>query len=351
MNTSNEPKLNQSTGLMSDTADNISKSSDVKSVAWEKEVLEGLLHATLKEQRAKRRWGIFFKLTGLALAGLFCAITLGWFDLSKSSNDGGKHTALIELAGAIEIDSEASADSINSALRAAFEDSNTAGIVMRINSPGGSPVQSDLIFQEIKRLRAKYPNIPLYAVVEEMCASGGYYVAAAADKIYVNEASLIGSIGVLMDGFGFTGVMEKAGVERRLLTAGANKGFLDSFSPLGEDQKKFAQQMLADIHQQFIGAVKKGRGNRLKENPDVFSGLVWTGKRSIELGIADEIGSLDSIARDVIKVENMKDFTARENIAEKLARRVGASFGKSIGASITKVLSGTEGQVRSIQLR
>ncbi len=351
MNSSSEPKLGETDALPSDAISNLPRRAEVKSVAWEREVLEGLLHATLKEQRARRRWGIFFKLTGLALVGFFFAMTFGWFNLGKSADDGGKHTALIELAGAIDIDGEASADSINSALRAAFEDSNTAGIVMRINSPGGSPVQSGLIFQEIKRLRAKYPNIPLYAVVEEMCASGGYFVAAAADKIYVNEASLIGSIGVLMDGFGFTGVMEKAGVERRLLTAGANKGFLDSFSPLGEEQKKFAQEMLADIHQQFIDAVKKGRGARLKESPELFSGLVWTGKRSIELGIADEIGSLDSIARDVIKVENMKDFTSRENIAEKLARRVGASFGKSVGASITKVINGSEGQIRSIQLR
>jgi protease IV len=336
MNNSNEPNLGTNT----------------KSVGWEREVIEKLLHSNLKEQRAKRRWGIFFKLTGLALAGVFLATTLGWLDLSKSASEGGeKHTALIELAGAIDIDGEASADSINTALRAAFDDDNTAGIVMRINSPGGSPVQSGLIYQEIKRLRAKHPTIPIYAVVEEMCASGGYFVAAAADKIYVNEASLIGSIGVLMDGFGFTGIMEKAGVERRLLTAGANKGFLDSFSPLGEDQKKFAQQMLADIHQQFIDAVKKGRGTRLKDNPEVFTGLVWTGKRSIELGIADEIGSLDSVARDVIKVENMKDFTSRENIAEKLARRVGASFGKSVGASITKILNGSEGQIRSVQLR
>jgi protease IV len=344
MENPNESKPSESAGLPKTIA-------PAKSVAWERDVLEGLLHATLKEQRAKRRWGIFFKLTGLALAGLFLATTLGWFDLSKSSDNGEKHTALIELAGAIDINGEASADSINSALRAAFEDSNTAGVVMRINSPGGSPVQSGLIFQEIKRLRGKYPNIPLYAVVEEMCASGGYFVAAAADKIYVNEASLIGSIGVLMDGFGFTGVMEKVGVERRLLTAGANKGFLDSFSPLGDEQRKFAQQMLADIHQQFIDAVKKGRGSRLKDNPELFSGLVWTGKRSIELGIADEIGSLDSIARDVIKVEAMKDFTSRENIAEKLARRVGASFGKSVGASITKVINGSDGQVRSIQLK
>jgi protease IV len=359
MNNSNEPTLGEPLSEpltepkspVQEIASKLTKNAESKPVAWEREVLEGLLHATLKEQRAKRRWGIFFKLTGLALAGLFLAITLGWFDLSKASTDGEKHTALIELAGAIDINGEASADSINSALRAAFEDSNTAGVVIRINSPGGSPVQSGLIFQEIKRLRAKYPNIPLYAVVEEMCASGGYFVAAAADKIYVNEASLIGSIGVLMDGFGFTGAMEKAGVERRLLTAGANKGFLDSFSPLGEEQKKFAQQMLADIHQQFIDAVKKGRGTRLKDNPELFSGLVWTGKQSIGLGIADEIGSLDSIARDVIKVENMKDFTSRENIAEKLARRVGASFGKSVGASITKVINGSEGQIRSIQLK
>jgi protease IV len=351
--TGNEPKLPSPDDLQPKEVPRVLPTAaepTTKAVAWERDVLEGLLHATLKEQRAKRRWGIFFKLTGLAIAGLFLAATLGWFDWS-AAEDGEKHTALIELAGAIDIDGEASADAINTALRAAFADDNTAGVVVRINSPGGSPVQSALIFDEIKRLRVKHPTIPLFAVVEEMCASGGYYVASAADKIYVHEASLIGSIGVLMDGFGFTGIMEKAGVERRLLTAGANKGFLDSFSPLGEEQKKFAQQMLTDIHQQFIDAVKKGRGSRLKESPEIFSGLVWTGKRSIELGIADEIGSLDSVARDVIKVENMKDFTARENIAEKLARRVGASFGKSVGSSITKVLGGNEGAVRSIQLR
>jgi protease IV len=303
--------------------------------AWEREVLEKLLHATLNEQKAKRRWSIFFRLVSLAILGAGLGFALGWFDFSKAS-DNTPHTALIEIAGDIDISGEASADSINTALRSAFANDNTAGVVIRINSPGGSPVQSSMIFEEIRRLRAKYPKIPLYAVVEEMCASGGYYIAAAADKIYVDQASLIGSIGVLMDGYGFTGIMDKAGVERRLITAGANKGFLDSFSVMNPEQRKFAQQMLDEIHQQFIDAVKKGRGDRLKfkDNPELFSGLVWTGARGVALGLADEIGSLDSVARDVIKAEDIVDYTARENVAEKLARRIGASFGKSISAAV-----------------
>jgi protease IV len=312
--------------------------------AWEREVLEGLLHATLKEQRAKRRWGIFFKLTGLVIAALLFAGYSGWFSFSGGETDE-KHTALVELSGEIDISGEASADSINAALRAAFSHENTSGVVVRINSPGGSPVQSGLIYEEIKRLRVQFPNIPIYAVVEELCASGGYYIAAATDKIYVDKASLIGSIGVLMDGFGFTGLMDKVGVERRLVTAGANKGFLDSFSPLNEEQKKFAQQMVGDIHQQFIDAVKKGRGQRLKENPEIFSGLVWTGARSIELGIADELGSLDSVARDVIKAETIQDFTSRENFAEKFARRVGASFGRSVGVAVGSSVRSTMSKV------
>jgi protease IV len=303
--------------------------------AWEREVLEKLLHATLNEQKAKRRWGIFFKLISLAILAAGIAFAFGLFDFAKSS-ENTPHTALIEIAGDIDISGDASADSINTALRTAFANENTAGVVIRINSPGGSPVQSSMIFEEIRRLRVKYPSIPLYAVVEEMCASGGYYIAAAADKIYVDQASLVGSIGVLMDGYGFTGIMDKAGVERRLITAGSNKGFLDSFSVMNPEQRKFAQQMLDEIHQQFIDAVKKGRGDRLKfkDNPELFSGLVWTGARSIALGLADEIGSLDSVARDVIKAEDIVDYTARENIAEKLAKRVGASFGKSISAAL-----------------
>jgi protease IV len=325
-------------------------STSKQSLTWEREVIEGLLHSTLKEQRAKRRWGIFFKLSGLVFALGLLALSMGWFDFNAGENDE-KHTALIELSGEIDISGEASADAINAALRLAFTNENTAGVVIRINSPGGSPVQSGLIYDEIKRLRTDNPNIPIYAVVEEMCASGGYYIASATDKIYVDKASLIGSIGVLMDGFGFTGLMDKLGVERRLVTAGANKGFMDNFSPMNEEQKKFAQQMLNDIHLQFIDAVKKGRGARLKETPETFSGLVWTGARSIELGIADELGSLDTVARDVIKAEAIVDYTSRENIAEKLAKRVGASFGKTVGAAMTKAFSTAETSARGVKLR
>lgn len=211
-------------------------------------------------------------------------------------------------------------------MRSAFEDKGTAGVILRINSPGGSPVQSGIINDEIRRLRSKYPDIPLYVVVEDVCASGGYYVAAAADKIFVDKASLVGSIGVLMDGFGFTGTMDKLGVERRLLTAGENKGFLDPFSPQDPKQKLMAQTMLGEIHKQFIDVVKKGRGQRLKETPDMFSGLVWTGARSIELGLADDFGTVSSVARDVIKAEKVMDYTQKENIAERFAKRFGADM-------------------------
>jgi protease-4 len=215
-------------------------------------------------------------------------------------------------------------------LQAAFKDTNTQGVVLRINSPGGSPVQAGYINDEIKRLRALYPNIPLYAVVEDICASGGYYVAAGADKIYVDKASIVGSIGVVMDGFGFTGTMEKLGVERRALTAGDNKRFLDPFSPVKPEHKAFAEKMLADIHEQFIAVVREGRGKRLKENPDTFSGYVWVGTKSIELGLADALGSVDSVARDIIKAEDIVDFTPRENIAERVARRFGAAMAEAM---------------------
>jgi protease-4 len=215
-------------------------------------------------------------------------------------------------------------------LRAAFDDDKTVGVVLRINSPGGSPVQAGIIHDEIRRLRTLHPNTPLYAVVEEVCASGGYYVAAAADRIYVDKASLVGSIGVLMEGFGFVGAMEKLGIERRLLTAGTNKGFLDSFSPLPEDQRRHAQQMLDEIHKQFIDVVRTGRGSRLKESPDLFSGLVWTGAHSVEMGLADGMGTVDSVARDVIKAEDVVDFSTRKNLAERLARRLGATAAETM---------------------
>jgi protease-4 len=203
-------------------------------------------------------------------------------------------------------------------------------VVVRINSPGGSPVQSNAIYEEMRRLRKVHPNVPLYAVVEDLCASGGYYVAAGADRIYVGRSSIVGSIGVRMDSFGVTGLMEKLGIERRLLTAGDNKGFLDPFLPVDEAQKRHAQALLADVHQQFIGVVREGRGKRLKETPGMYSGLVWTGQQSIELGLADAYGSLDFVARDVLKAERVVDFTEKENIAERFARRLGAGAANAV---------------------
>ena len=241
----------------------------------------------------------------------------------------GKHTALVDLDGVIDAKGDASAEKINSALGSAFKDKDTKGVILRINSPGGSPVQSGIINDEVRRLRGVYPNVPLYVVVEDICASGGYFVAASADKIYVNKASLVGSIGVLMDGFGFTGSMEKLGVERRLLTAGANKGFLDPFSPEDPKQKEYAQSMLDDIHQQFIAVVKKGRGKRLKDDPTLFSGLVSTGQKAVELGLADGYGSVESVARDVIKAENIVDYTEKSSPVERIAKRFGAAAAKS----------------------
>ena len=311
--------------------------SENNTSGWERAVLEKLALAAVTEQRRARRWGIFFKFLIFGYLFVVLAIAMGWF--GRKDTGTGKHTALVELNGVIASGSAASADLVIQGLTEAFKDKRTQGIVLRINSPGGSPVQSGYINDEIKRLRAKYPEIPLYAVVEDVCASGGYYVAVAADKIYVNKASMIGSIGVLMNGFGFTGTMEKLGVERRLLAAGENKGFLDPFSPLTDTQKETAQKMLGEIHDQFIDVVRKGRGKRLKETPDMFSGLVWVGTKSIELGLADAIGSMEQVARDVIKAEEIVDFTPRENVAERFAKRLGASAAESLmrlgGAGVT----------------
>jgi protease-4 len=253
---------------------------------------------------------------------------MGWMGKSELPLSG-KHTALVEMHGVIAAETAANADSVMTSLQDAFKDSHTQGVILRMDSPGGSPVQSGNINDEIRRLRAKYPKIPLYVVIEDICASGCYYVAAAADKIFVNKGSLVGSIGVLMDSFGFTGAMDKLGVERRLMTAGVNKGFMDPFSPVNVGQQEHAKNMLAEIHQQFIEVVKQGRGKRLKESPDIFSGLIWTGQKSIELGLADGMGSMDSVARDVIKAENIVDFTTHEGIAERLAKRFGAGVASS----------------------
>jgi len=294
---------------------------------WERTVIERLATDALKEQRRARRWGIFFKLLAFAYLTAILVMALGWRDRGETA---GKHTALVELNGVIAAGNEASAERVNAALGAAFKDKNTSGVVLRINSPGGSPVQAQNIYEEMRRLRRKYPAIPLYAVVEDLCASGGYYVAAGADRIYVAKSSIVGSIGVRMDGFGFTGLMRKLGIERRLLTAGENKGFLDPFLPEDAGQKRHAQALLDAVHRQFIAVVREGRGARLKETRDMFSGLVWTGQRSIELGLADAVGSVDEVARDVIKAEHIVDYTQKENFAEKLARRFGAGVAGAV---------------------
>jgi protease-4 len=298
---------------------------------WERAVLEKLALQAVQEQRRARHWGIFFKALTFAYLFLLLFLFMGWMGNKPETALGGKHTALVELNGVIAADSAASADNIIGSLQDAFQDKDTQGVILQINSPGGSPVQAGYINDEIRRLRTKYPNIPLYVVVEDICASGGYYVAAAADKIFVDKASLVGSIGVLMDGFGFTGTMDKLGVERRLLTAGENKGFLDPFSPMNDKQKAYAQQMLEDIHQQFINVVKQGRGKRLKDDPELFSGLVWTGDKSIALGLADGYGSTESVARDVIKADKIVDYTTHEGFADRLAKKFGAGVMSSLG--------------------
>jgi len=300
---------------------------------WEQKVLEKLALSALHEQRQARHWGIFFKALTLGLIFIVLFISMGWIGKSETALGVGKHTALVDMQGVIASDSMASADNLIPSLQDAFKDKNTQGVILRINSPGGSPVQAGQINDEIRRLRKQYPKIPLYVVVDDICASGGYYVAVAADKIFVDKASLIGSIGVLMDGFGFTGTMAKIGVERRLLTAGSNKGFLDPFSPLNPAQQAYAKQMLEEIHQQFIDVVRKGRGKRLKETPDTFSGLIWNGQRGVEMGLADGFGTVDSVARDVVKAEDIVDYTVKENFADRLAKRFGVGLMSALGFS------------------
>jgi protease-4 len=296
---------------------------------WERELVARLATAALKEQRRARLWGIFFKLLTFAYVTLILIMTVDW-QARTDFGGGRKHTALVELNGIIAPGAEASAEKIMSGLQAAFKDKNTQGVIMRINSPGGSPVQAQTIYDEMKRLRKKYPDVPLYAVVEDICASGGYFVAAGADRIYVSPSSIVGSIGVLMNGFGFTGLMDKLGIDRRLITAGENKGMLDPFSPVDQKDVQHAKVLIADVHEQFISAVREGRGKRLKESPDLFSGLIWTGQKSVDLGIADAIGSLESVARDVIKAEDIVDYTQKEGVAEKLAKRFGMGAASAV---------------------
>jgi protease-4 len=292
---------------------------------WERTTLEKLLFATLEEQRATRRWRAFTRLAWLAFfIFLIWALT---YRGGPSADKSAPHTAVIEIKGEIGPDSEASAEFIVAAARAAFEDSGSQGVVLLINSPGGSPVQAGIVNDELRRLKAKHQK-PLYAVVQESCASAAYYIAASADRIFVDKASIVGSIGVLMEGFGFVGLMDKLGVERRLMTAGENKGFLDPFSPQTDKHRAHAQEMLDQVHRQFIDVVKTGRGKRLKEVPELFSGLFWTGQQAVELGLADQLGSLEFVAREVVKAEDLVDYTRHENVAEKLAKRFGAAVGE-----------------------
>jgi protease IV len=299
----------------------------VGGVSWERATIEKLVLAQVREQRAARRWKMFTRLMWLLLIG-----AVVWFVYKAEAVNAPvttPHTAVIEIRGEIANGAEASAENVVSSLKTAFEDSGAQAIVLLIDSPGGSPVQAGIINDEITRLKAVH-NKKVYAVVEETCASAAYYIAAAADEIYVDKASLVGSIGVLMDGFGFTGLMEKLGVERRLMTAGSNKGMLDPFSPQDEAQRAYIQSMLNEIHTQFIAVVKRGRGERLKETPDTFSGLVWSGQQAVNLGLADGLGSLDYVAREIVKAEDIVDYTQRENLGLRLAKRFGASVGEGM---------------------
>ena len=306
---------------------------------WERATLEKLALSALQEQRSARRWKIFFRLAWLLLIATIAFAALR--QASPGASTSAPHTAVVDIKGEIASGAEASAEFVVAAMRSALEDEGSQALVLLINSPGGSPVQAGIINDEIVRLKAKH-NKPIYAVVEETCASAAYYIAAAADDIFVDKASIVGSIGVLMDGFGFTGTMEKLGVERRMLTAGENKGFLDPFSPQTEHQRAYAQTMLDQIHQQFIAVVKAGRGERLKATPDTFSGLFWTGQQAVEMGLADKLGSLDYVAREVVQAEDIIDYTRRDNVAERLVKR----FGAAIGVGAVKSLSVAVPQLR-----
>ncbi|MES9971809.1 MAG: S49 family peptidase [Candidatus Thiodiazotropha sp.] len=293
---------------------------------WERDLLNRMVMATVTENRRSRRWGIFFKLLTFGYLFLILGVFLWGDKLKVAQATAEEYTALVEVKGLISSETKASADNIVTGLRNAFEDKKTKGVILRMNTPGGSPVQSRYINREIVRLREKYPKIPLYAVVADICASGGYYIAAAADKIYADEGSLVGSIGVLINGFGFVDGMQELGIERRLLTAGENKGILDPFSPLDESDEAHIQQMLDQLHEQFIATVKEGRGERLKvaDYPELFSGLFWNGEKAKTMGLVDEFGSSSYVAREVIGAEEIVDFTPKEDVWERFARNIGA---------------------------
>lgn len=306
---------------------------------WDRELIISLATASLTEQRRARRWGVFFK--ALMLIYLFVLlVTFGSYEFGAERLEAGRHTAVVSVNGLIAADEDASAENIIGGLQAAYEDEDTVGVILHINSPGGSPVQAGIIYDEIRRLRDENASIPLYAVVEDVCASGGYYIAAAADRIYADKASIVGSIGVRMDSFGFVDAIKTLGVERRLLTAGESKGLLDPFLPRNQGEVRHVQSLLDRIHDQFINAVKVGRGERLKDSPQLFSGLIWTGEEGVEHGLIDELASLEKVARDVIGAKRLVDFSPRKDVIERFADRLGTAIAASVN-----------GHLQGIQLR
>ncbi|MCO6413187.1 MAG: S49 family peptidase [Thiogranum sp.] len=301
-----------------------------QSVEWQQDLINRLAFAAINEQRRARRWSIFFKFVLFAyLVGLLFLYTPS---MRIEPGAAARHTALVEVDGVIASDKEASADNIVEGLRSAFENKNSAAVILRINSPGGSPVQAGYVNDEIRRLRTKYPDKQLYAVISDICASGGYYIAAAADSIYADKASIVGSIGVRMDGFGFVEAIEKLGIERRLLTAGENKGFLDPFQPVKEADVAHVTKLLEDIHQQFIDVVQSGRGDKLKDDPLLFSGFVWTGEQAVDLGLVDALGSAGYVAREVIGAETIVDYTPQEDLFERFSKRLGTALANGVSA-------------------
>ena len=311
--------------------DNLQKTDVAQESGWEREVIEKLALAAITEQTRARRWGVFFKSLVFCYLTIVLGVTLYPVLKKDMGIDSKEHTAVIDVTGPIAEDKDANAASIIESLRNAVKDKQTKGIILHSNSPGGSPVQSAYVYEEIRSIKKQHPDLPIYAVVSDICASGCYYIASATDKIFVNPSSLIGSIGVLMDGFGFVDIMQKLGVERRLLTAGAHKAMLDPFSPPKTDETKYMQGLLDQVHQQFINAVKAGRGERLIQSPDMFSGLVWTGEAGVKNGIADAYGTEDYVAKDIIGAENRVDFTKQSRFLDKIAGKLGASFGQAMG--------------------
>ena len=298
--------------------------------SWTRDLLERFARESLAEKRRARRWNLVLRIAWLAF---FVTIAVLWADPRwLHPESAGRHSALVEVSGIISDEGDVSADRIIAALQAAFADSDTAGVIVRINSPGGTPVQAGYINDEIARLRALHPDTPLYAVITDVAVSGGYYVAAAADAIYASRSSMVGSIGVLMDGFGFVDAMQKIGVERRLIVAGEHKGFLDPFSPAAEEEVAHLRSMLGEVHDEFVAAVKRGRGDRLADDTDVFSGLIWTGVRGKELGLVDDFGSSSHVAREVIGAEDIVDFTVRPSHLDTIADRLGAGVARTLGA-------------------